>query len=164
MQAVLQPTLAPEPVLTPATIKQAKAFGLAGICNTLLDFGLLNAGIFILGLPVVAANLISTAAALSLSFLLNSRWVFSGTTVSRARSSLLFFAVTITGLFVLQTFVIHIFTSVLTSPASVVLTVSQLLGFELSKDFVLANTAKAIATVCTLVWNFLLYKKFVFRA
>lgn len=123
-------------------------FGAVGIINTLIDFGLL---FFLksLGLPVGAANVISTGIAFLFSFVANRKFTFRSNDGSITRQFILFIAITLFGLWVIQTAIIQ-----LTLPW-----LSALFGNATAALFV----AKAIATSITLVWNYLLYNKVVFK-
>lgn len=60
-----------------ATMFKAVSFGLIGFVNTAIDFGVFSFGYYILGLPIVWANLFSWAFAVSTSYVLNSTITFS---------------------------------------------------------------------------------------
>ncbi len=146
-----------------STKGQFRSFGIAGILNTLVDFLLLNFAAFVIGLPLLLANVISTSAAMLLSFLLNNRWVFAGNTVSKGRRIGLFLAVTLVGLYGIQSVVIYLLSNFVLWPSQMAVYFNQVLGLGMASEFVIANTIKLIATAVTLVWNFVLYKKVVFK-
>ena len=60
-----------------ATMFKAVSFGLIGFVNTAVDFGVFSFGYYFLGLPIVAANLLSWTIAVSGSYVLNSTITFS---------------------------------------------------------------------------------------
>jgi len=60
-----------------ATMFKAVSFGLIGVVNTAVDFSVFSLGYYLLGLPIVAANMLSWAVAVTCSYLLNSRITFS---------------------------------------------------------------------------------------
>lgn len=60
-----------------ATIFKAVSFGLIGFVNTAIDFGVFAFGYYFLGLPIVAANLLSWIFAVSASYVMNSMITFS---------------------------------------------------------------------------------------
>jgi putative flippase GtrA len=60
-----------------ATILKAVSFGLIGFVNTAIDFGVFSFGYYLLGLPIVAANLFSWIFAVSASYVMNSMITFS---------------------------------------------------------------------------------------
>jgi putative flippase GtrA len=60
-----------------ATAFKAVSFGLIGFVNTAIDFGVFSFGYYLLGLPIVAANLFSWVVAVSSSYVLNSTITFS---------------------------------------------------------------------------------------
>jgi putative flippase GtrA len=59
------------------TMFKAVSFGLIGFVNTAIDFSMFSFGYYLLGLPIVAANLFSWAFAVSTSYVLNSTITFS---------------------------------------------------------------------------------------
>jgi putative flippase GtrA len=60
-----------------ATTFKAVSYGLIGLVNTAIDFVVFSFGYYILGLPIVAANLLSWTVAVSGSYVLNSTITFS---------------------------------------------------------------------------------------
>ncbi|RII42735.1 GtrA family protein [Galactobacter valiniphilus] len=119
-----------------------------GALNTAIDIVLfLILGSFI-GLPMLAANSISTSAGMVTSFLLNRKHTFgSGGRVS-LKEVTAFFGVTAVGLWILQPLVIA--------------GVTQLMP-ESWEPPVVALGAKLVATVVSLLWNYYLYKYVVFK-
>lgn len=130
---------------------QIARFGLVGGANTAIDFGIL----FILkavGLPVITANIISTSIAFCFSFVANKKFTFKTSGTNVRRELLLFVLVTLFGLWVLQSLVI-----------SATLAAIDASGLHMSENIALF-AAKIIATIVSLVWNYLLYAKVVFRS
>lgn len=123
-------------------------FGAVGAANTAIDFGLL----FVmrsLGLPVIPANLISTTAAFIFSFFANKKYTFRSHGGNLKREILLFVVITLFGLWVLQNLIIQLVlwpleTTTLPSETSLLI-------------------AKVIATLFSLVWNYTMYSRFVFK-
>lgn len=126
--------------------QQKMRFVAVGGFNTLIDIGLLFA-LKTLGLPVITANLISTTIAFCFSFFANKKYTFKSTDTNVKREIILFTIVTLFGLWVLQSVVIKLLTTI--APQ------------ELSDDPVLLG-AKLIATVVTMIWNYVMYSRFVF--
>ncbi|MBB1555895.1 GtrA family protein [Candidatus Saccharibacteria bacterium] len=123
-------------------------FGLIGVINTALDFGLL----FILksiGLMATTANIFSTSIAFVFSFFANKKYTFRSSGTNIVREMILFVAVTLFGLWVLQTGVIWL----------VLPHLSKLLR---SSEMGLLAT-KLIATAVSMTWNYILYDKLVFK-
>ncbi len=58
-------------------VRKALSFGLVGLVNTFLDFGLFWLGAVKFGLPVIAANTLSWVVAVSLSYVMNSKFTFA---------------------------------------------------------------------------------------
>jgi putative flippase GtrA len=60
-----------------AIMFKAVSFGLIGVVNTAVDFSVFLLGYYLLDLPIVMANMLSWAVAVTCSYLLNSRITFS---------------------------------------------------------------------------------------
>lgn len=123
-------------------------FAVVGGTNTALDFGLLII-LRYLGLPVIAANIASTTTSFVFSFIANRKYTFRSDSGNIKREVALFSVVTLFGLWVIQTVVIKIMLAIL-EPTTIAET-TQLL------------VAKIIATVFSLIWNYVLYSRIVFR-
>lgn len=127
---------------------QVLRFGGVGIVNTALDFGLL----FVfksLGLPIGISNIASTAVAFLFSFFANKKYTFKASGANIFREMILFTLVTLFGLWVLQTIVIQ-----LSLPFFGELTGSDNFGLL---------AAKLLATIVSLMWNYFMYSRVVFR-
>jgi putative flippase GtrA len=123
-------------------------FLVVGGANTAIDFGLL----FLLkafGLPAISANIISTTTAFCFSFFANKKYTFKTSDTNIKREIALFIVVTLFGLWVLQTLVIGAVTSFLQNTS-------------LSQE-VLLLIAKLCATIVSLIWNYVMYSRVVFK-
>lgn len=127
----------------------AGRFAIVGVANTLLDFGVLFT-LTSLGVNKLVANVISTTIAFIFSFFANKKFTFKSTSKGLVREMILFVIVTLSGLWGLQTGVIWATTPLFTS-----VTGSESIGLF---------GAKMVATVVSMVWNYLLYSKLVFRS
>lgn len=123
-------------------------FIIVGAINTVIDFGIMNILKFI-GLPIIAANTISTGAAMVCSFFLNKKYTFKDAGNNYAREVILFFAFTMIGIWGIQNGAIYLITTYLPH-------------FGLS-DQLFANVAKLLASVFSLTWNYLTYNRVVFK-
>jgi putative flippase GtrA len=134
-----------------------------GIVNTLIDFSILNLLVFTFSLNKLLANTISVSIAMAISYLLNHNIVFRQQSQNHLKKVLLFLIITAFGLWVLQNLSIYILIHWFTWPASAIKSTLGYIGLgALSKNFVILNTAKAIGTAVSMVWNFFMYRKFVF--
>lgn len=128
-------------------------FAVVGGANTALDFAVLFFLVF-LGLDKIAANFISTSTAFVFSFFVNKSFTFKATTVVGKRKQLkqfgLFLGISIIALWVIQPLII--------------VAVTSLLGPFGINDAATLFIAKIIATIGSMIWNFILYKRFVFKA
>lgn len=127
---------------------QKLRFILVGVCNTTIDFTILFT-LKAVGLPVIPANILSTTAAFCFSFFANKKYTFKGNNGSLKKQIPLFIAVTLTGLWGVQTIVIAFVTSLLS-------------GSGLGEGIILV-IAKVIATMTSLVWNYIFYSRIVFK-
>ncbi len=123
-------------------------FAVVGGANTAIDFGILF-GLVFFGVDKLVANFISTGIAFVFSFFVNRSFTFKSTGGNTKKQFGLFLVITLFGLWVIQ-------------PA-IISGVSSLLNNTKLSDSLILLAGKLIATVATLVWNYLLYKKFVFR-
>lgn len=123
-------------------------FALVGGVNTALDFGILFL-LVTLGIDKIIANYISTSIAFIFSFFANKTFTFKATSSDARREFTTFMVVTLFGLWVLQPLVI--------SGAAVLLTTT---GLSTALTLIIA---KLIATIVSLVWNYLMYSRFVFK-
>lgn len=119
-----------------------------GVVNTLIDFGVLFT-LKSFGLPAVSANVVSTTTAFCFSFFANKKYTFQTNGTNVKREILLFITVTLFGLWVLQSGTIAILNPLFVQ-------------FGMSADGALL-VAKLIATGVSLVWNYTLYSRVVFR-
>jgi len=58
-------------------MRKAVSFGLIGVINTFVDFGVFMFGVSVLGLPLAPANLLSWLVAVTGSYILNSHITFA---------------------------------------------------------------------------------------
>ncbi len=128
--------------------EQKMRFVAVGGVNTVIDFGLLFA-LSTLGVPVLIANIFSTTTAFCFSFFANKKYTFKTTDTNVKRELFLFIVVTLFGLWILQTIVIK-------------LVIMSFSGIHLSDNAALF-IAKVIATMVTLVWNYVMYSRVVFK-
>ncbi len=123
-------------------------FIIVGGANTALDFLVLF--LFVnLGVDKIIANYISTSVALVFSFFANKSFTFKNTSQNAKKQFLIFLAVTLAGLWILQPIIIWISSAALTP--------------YITNEAALLFVAKLIATVGSLIWNYLLYSRIVFK-
>lgn len=128
--------------------QQFLRYATVGGINTAIDFGLL----FLfksLGLPLITANILSTTTAFVFSFFANKKYTFKSHGGSLIREMILFTIVTLFGLWVLQSSVIHFSLD----------TISKYIH---DKNLALF-AAKFLATSVSLGWNYVFYSLVVFE-
>lgn len=124
-------------------------FTIVGSINTVIDFSILFALTTLFNVPKELANFISTFVAFLFSFFANKKYTFKSTSKNLKRQFLLFTAVTLFGLWVIQTIIITAITPVFTN-----------LGVNKPAALLIS---KLIATVASLIWNYTLYSRVVFK-
>jgi len=134
-------------------IPQFIKFILVGFANTAVDFGILNLLMSVTGIyngqAIFFLNSISFIVAVSHSYVWNKFWTFKVKKTNAAKEFLQFVIVSMVGLLINGAIVFMITTWV-----------KPLFGLA---DASWANVAKALATIISLVWNFLGYKFIVFK-
>lgn len=133
---------------------QAAKFALVGFLNTAIDFGVANFLIFVTGIAagwqVSAFKTISFIVAIINSYLWNKYWTFGRGKAGGVHEFSQFFTVSVIGL------------GVNISATSIIIGAFQPVGGLSAAQW--ANAAFVAATVCSLVWNFIGYKFWVFKA
>lgn len=124
-------------------------FGLVGAFNTGVDFGVLFILARLMGVPTLVANVVSTTCALIVSYTLNKKAVFRNTDTRNHRQVLLFVVVTLAGLWGVQ--------------SAVIMASTAMLHGLITNSGLLLLVTKGIATLFSLVWNYLWYSRVVFR-
>ena len=127
---------------------QKLRFILVGICNTTIDFTVLFT-LRSIGLPTISANVLSTTAAFCFSFFANKKYTFKESSGDLKKQIPLFIVITLTGLWGVQTGVIFL--------------VSYLLADSMLSGDIILLIAKIVATVASLVWNYIFYSRIVFK-
>lgn len=127
---------------------QLLRFGIVGTANTLLDFGLLF-GLTALGWSKIPANTVSTGISFIFSFFANKQYTFKSKNTDVKREIVLFIVVTLFGLWVLQNVTIWL--------------ISPLLNHFLQHEATVLFIAKLCGTGVSLVWNYIMYNKVVFK-
>lgn len=125
-------------------------FAIVGFANTGIDFGVLFALVNLVKLPIFYSNIASTSVALTFSFFVNKKFTFKDTS-SRARVQLAkFLVITLFGLWIVQ-------------PIIIALSSSMFVYADINDNAKLL-IGKLLASCFTLVWNYLMYRKFVFTS
>lgn len=118
-----------------------------GATNTVIDFGILFTLTYF-GLPSLISNVFSTSAAFTFSFFANKTFTFKAKGTTK-RQFFLFIVITLFGLWGIQSVIIW--------------GVSGMLGAAGLEKSLTLLVAKLLATIATLIWNYGLYSRFVFK-
>ena len=125
-------------------------FGIIGAINTILDIGILFALSGIFSIPKVPANIISTTVTFVISFFANRKYTFKPASSQHiVREMILFTGITLFGLWVIQGIIINVLTP-------------SFMSLNITGELALLY-AKLIATGASMVWNYILYSRIVFR-
>jgi putative flippase GtrA len=123
-------------------------FGIVGSANTAIDFGILLT-LTSLGIPAALANYPSSTAAVIFSFFANKQYTFQAKGSNLKREVALFLVFTLLAAWALQPLTI-LLVEYLLSPLNLSATISVVI-------------AKVVATIATLIWNYVTYSRFVFK-
>jgi putative flippase GtrA len=123
-------------------------FALVGSFNTAIDFGILFL-LVALGLDKIPSNFVSTSVAFIFSFFANKTFTFKAKGGNAKREFITFLVVTLFGLWVLQPIILSVVSLALTP-----------LHFTAP---IILFIAKLIATIVSLIWNYIMYSRFVFK-
>ena len=136
-----------------ASLRELARFGLVGVSNTAINFGVLNILIMFTGinkgLGFALMQAVAFAAALFNSYMWNSHWSFENSKARTAQEFAVFFLVTFIGL-LLNSMTGYV-VSTLIAPLS---------GANHTQW---ANVANLAGTLITAVWDFLGFKYIVFK-
>lgn len=124
-------------------------FTIVGSINTVIDFSILFTLTTLFNVPKELANFISTSVSFLFSFFANKKYTFKSTSKNLKKQFLLFTVVTLFGLWVIQTIIITAITPVFTN-----------LGVNKPAALLIS---KLIATAASLIWNYTLYSRVVFK-
>lgn len=149
--------------ISASELKRISKFGVVGIINTVIDFGLYNVLSSYAGFTLVEANITSTTVAMVFSFFANRHVVFEPSAKSVSRQVISFFLVTAFGLYVLQTGTIKLLTDVWQWPLQETLSLVHSAGITHHDSLITKNVAKIVGTIISLTWNYIMYKKVVFN-
>jgi len=123
-------------------------FAVVGGFNTAIDFVILFI-LVALGLPTIASNFLSTSAALIFSFFANKKFTFKDNDKITGLQFVYFLIITLFGLWVIQPVIIWSTESIIEHWAI--------------NSYIVLLISKVLATVASLIWNYLLYRRFVFK-
>lgn len=130
-------------------LAQAGRFALVGVVNTLIDLVVYGV-LVLLGWPFLLANLVSTSAGMSFGFVAHRRFSFRSTASVR-QSAPRFVVTTGVGLWIVQPLVIWGIATVLVSVTEATAVTEVWLP-------------KLVAIAAGMVWNFVIYRLYVFAA
>lgn len=132
---------------------QFTKFGLVGVANTTINFGILNGLIRITGqtkgFPIYLIASVAFLGALINSYIWNSHWSFENKNPRTAKEFIEFFLVTFIGL-QLNSIIVYWITTNINHPQSIT-----------AKQW--ANIANVVATLFVMFWNFFGFKYLVFK-
>ncbi len=148
---------------TQLTAYRKVRFVIVGIGNTVFNFAVLNFCFYVLGQGKIVSSIIATICAVILSFFFNRNFVFKHTGRSW-RQPILFAAVTLSGVLLLQNSVYALLVFLLRDyMGGISNAIHSLTRIRLGNDFLLINLSNAAASLCTMLWNYNGYRLLVFK-
>lgn len=139
-------------------------FAVVGIASTAIDWGILFS-LVALGFPSIPSNFVSTSVAMVFSFFTNKSYTFKADNVAK-KHFVYFVIITIIGMWIIQPIIIEGVNVMLGSwftNSSLVKWIGDLLGAWFKTKYLVLLFGKGLATVASLIWNYLMYRKFVFK-
>ncbi len=152
--------------------KRFARFFAVGVWNTIVDITALTVMVKLLDVQahqtakLVFANSIAATCSMTSSFLLNRYFVFrDGGSPIHGKKVATFIIVSLIGAYGINNTVLNLVVLHATWFTDFVYSVVSLFGLDsiLSKNFVAIFTGKAIAGLCSMLWSFWAYGKFVFN-
>ncbi|MDQ5932303.1 MAG: hypothetical protein QG649_388 [Patescibacteria group bacterium] len=139
--------------------REFKRFTVVGFTATLLDYGILNALTALAGLPIIGANIVSASVSSLYSYIVNRKVVFKSIAHGERKSLVLYIISLLISIFVIQSLVLAVVGRGLTEQwFEMVGATGQV------KELLATNTAKVIAGLCSVGWNFYIQRRFVFQS
>lgn len=146
--------------------KRFVSFGAVGIVNTGLNILVFNL-LLLVGISVGWSNFFSLCISIVIAYVLSSYFVFGDRTNDEAKRTrfIKFILVNIFTLFVIHQVLLLFFVYIFPFPGDLAY---QVVGYYLkdfaSAAFIVINTAKVLAVGGSMVTNYILYDKFVFKS
>lgn len=138
-------------------------FGAVGIINTAVNFAVLNFAFYALHQNRYMASVIATGVAVLVSFSLNRSFVF-GSNGRPVQQLLLFVAVTLSGVLLVQNLVYAAASNVIDGHAEgLVQLIQSVSGLQLAASFVTINLSNVLGALGAMAWNYNGYRLFVFK-
>lgn len=132
-------------------IQQILKFGVTGVINTIIDFGIFNlliAGTGIRsGWPLGLINVLAVALAATNSYFMNRTWTFRADSNQHTRQIFKFVTVTTVGMLI---------------NSAVLMGISSLSSIVPISLFVVLNAGKVLGAIFSATWNFIAYRQWVF--
>ena len=145
---------------------QISKFVIVGVINTFLDVILFNVFRRFKKVSATLASYISSSIAMINSYILNRYWTFGNSSNGSGPEFIKFLFSTVIGMYIIHNGIVWLLTNKIFWPGKLILrgvrTIKKLKF--LSDSFITDNFAKFCAIFFSLVWNFILYKFWVFGA
>lgn len=139
--------------------REFKRFTLVGFTATVMDYGILNILTHVAGAPIILANIVSASVSSLYSYILNRKVVFNSIAHGERKSLVLYIGSLMVSIFIIQSTIIAIFGRGLTAGWF------EALGATGQwKELLATNSAKVIAGLGTVLWNFYIQRRFVFQS
>jgi len=140
-------------------------FAIVGGLSTIIDFGILFALVG-LGFPSIPSNFVSTFVASIFNFFAHKTFTFKDNTATSAKHIVSYTIVTLGGLWLAQPIVLYLNDVIFRNwgPATgLVGWIVGLTGGIITKTQLILFIGKCFATGATIIWNYFLYRKYVYK-
>lgn len=143
-------------------------FIFVGVVNTAVDLVVLNFLLFTSGqshskVALIVFNTMSASISALVSFVLNKHVVFRKKD-TKNHLVIYFILITLSGLFIVQNTILGLIIDPLRSVSPHISDIiNNIIELRISADVLALNIAKLIASMATVIWNYFLYRRFIFR-
>jgi putative flippase GtrA len=145
---------------------EVSRFAVVGIINTLIDLIFFNVFRRTLKVKAIVASYLSSTIAMINSYVLNKYWTFSGGgNSSQGEEAVKFLFSTIIGVYGIHNGIVWLLSEKILWPGNFIYAITSRIPVikKLSSQFIHDNFAKGCGILGSLIWNFLLYKFWVFK-
>ena len=139
-------------------------FGVVGTAATAIDWVILFALVVFGGLPSLPSNFVSTSVAMVFSFFTNKSYTFKAKNIT-GKHVVYFIIITLVGIWIIQPIIIAGVNVLLGSwftGSQPVKWLGEVMGSWFKAKYLVLFLGKGLATAASLVWNYLMYRKYVF--
>ncbi|PIZ01116.1 hypothetical protein COY62_00275 [bacterium (Candidatus Howlettbacteria) CG_4_10_14_0_8_um_filter_40_9] len=146
--------------------RQIPKFAVVGVLNTIIDIGIVNVMVLMLGFNPVISNIVGVSVAIINSYILNKYWTFKDKEKEHVAQQFGIFVVLSLAGMAINTAVFYFLYTMWTWSGTFAFSIVKLIGLSsiFKESFVLLNWAKAWSIAFSMIWNFIAYRKWTFKS